>query len=77
MLTQFCSQRPTWVGRPALRQTVAGPSTRGVGGSTPLMPSVGGPTSTQSLSGSSQAGSLDLALGVSSQHIPTISTPGA
>ena len=56
-----------------MRQAVAGPSTRGVGGSTPSIPSAGGSTFTQGLSGSSQA---DLALGVSGPHIPTISTSG-
>lgn len=65
-------ERPTWKGGPALRQAVGGPSTRGVGGSTPSMPGVGGPTLILNLRGSSQAGS---ALGVSGQHIPTTSTP--
>ena len=67
MLTQFCSQRPAWKGAgPTLGQDIVDSSTR----------SVGGLTLTQGLSGSSQAGSIDLPCSVSDQHVSATGAPG-
>lgn len=64
MLTQLCSQRPTWKAvDPPSSQGVVGRSSQCVRGSTQSTPGASGFTSTPTLSGSSQ-------------DIPTTSTPG-
>lgn len=67
MLTLFGSQRPTWCGANTSSSQV-------VDGSTPSMPSIGGLTSTQNSSGSSQASSAGPSLSVPGQGIPTMTT---
>ena len=78
ILTQVCSQRPTWIGAgPSLMPSIAGSPlgegaigptlTQSVGGSTPSTPSVWGLVSTQSTSEFSQPSSVHTPLGVSSQ----------
>jgi len=75
------------VTRPSFMQGSIGMlfSTLGVGGPTPTMPSVGGHTSTQSLSQSSSGSSIDLPLappstptniGASNQGVPAGRTTG-